>query len=213
MNNKGREIGFIGFGELGKQIASMMEQSGYDPNLFRYFDDHFKHRNSFSFHEFLDDAFSCLEFVISIGYQHLDLKEKIIQQLMSADRIIFSFIHPNSFISPSAKIGEGVVVYPMCNIDQNVTIESGVLLNNSVTISHNCTLGSAGYYSPGVILSGNVSVGSGTFIGSGSIISNGIKIGQKCQIGIGTVITNNLPDNSSVIGNPARQLNRRLTIT
>ena len=33
-------------------------------------------------------------------------------------------------------LGKGIVIYPMCNIDQGVILKDGTLLNNSVTVSH-----------------------------------------------------------------------------
>ena len=68
------------------------------------------------------------------------------------------------------------------------------------------------YLSPGVVLSGNVSVGADTFIGSGVIVSNGISIGSNSVIGIGSVITQDVPDNSTVIGNPMKFLKTNLVI-
>jgi sugar O-acyltransferase (sialic acid O-acetyltransferase NeuD family) len=189
-----------------------LKQAGYSENAFVYFDNNYKGTGANRFSDCLDERFKDYKFIVSLGYKYLSLKDAILKDLILKERELFSFIHSSSFINPTANIGKGVVVYPMCNIDQYAEIGDGVLLNNSVTVSHNCTLGSAGYYSPGVVLSGNVNVGSATFLGTGTNVSNSIHIGSNCIIGVGTVVTINIPDSTSAIGNPVKILNRPLML-
>ena len=49
-------------------------------------------------------------------------------------------------------------------------------------------------------------------IGMGSVVMNGAKIGNHCLIGAGSLVTQNtvIPDNSLVMGSPAR-VKRTLT--
>jgi len=51
---------------------------------------------------------------------------------------------------------------------------------------------------------GKIIVGNNCFIGSNSIILPGTRIGSNCVIGAGSVVRGNIPDNSVVIGNPAK---------
>lgn len=53
---------------------------------------------------------------------------------------------------------------------------------------------------------GTVTIGDNVFIGNGAIILCGTKIGNNVIIGAGTVIASDVPDNSVMIGNPARKL-------
>lgn len=209
-------IGFIGFGELGKQFSGFIDQLN-ENNDFVFFDDNLfnsspKNIEVYKFSEYETYKHKIDKYYIALGYKHLATKDFIIKKLIDNKQSLGTFIHPTTYINPSAEIESGCFIYPMCNIDKEVKLDAGVLINNSVTVSHNCTIGSSCYLSPGVTLSGNVIIGAGTFLGTGSIVSNGVSIGKNVVIGIGSVVTQDIPDNAHVIGNPARILNKKLNI-
>lgn len=56
----------------------------------------------------------------------------------------------------------------------------------------------------GYTVIGRVSIGNDVFIGAGAIILPNVRIGDKVIIGSGGVVTHSIPDNSVVVGNPAR---------
>ena len=87
-----------------------------------------------------------------------------------------------------------------------VEIGHGVVCNTSSTIDHECIIGDFSFIAPGAVLCGNVKVGRSTFIGANAVIRQGIIIGNNVIIGAGTVVIRDIPDNSTVIGNPARKL-------
>ncbi|TWR31710.1 sugar O-acetyltransferase [Mucilaginibacter pallidiroseus] len=49
-----------------------------------------------------------------------------------------------------------------------------------------------------------VTIGHDCWIGGGAIICPGVTIGSRCVIGAGAVVTKDIPDDSLVVGNPAR---------
>lgn len=205
-------IAFIGYGEMGVQVHELLQQK-YATITAVYFDDELykaKIKNAHPFKNYVKDDFKKYAFIICLGYKHAVLKTKIFKQLVKLNRKNLSCVHASCFVSKTAAVGAGTVLYPMCNIDKEVKIGNSVLLNNSVIISHNSTVGNSCYLSPGVVLSGNVTVGDNTFLGTGTLVANGINIGKNVVVGIGTVVTKNIPDNAHVIGNPIKFVNRLL---
>ncbi|MBE2217319.1 MAG: acetyltransferase [Ignavibacteria bacterium] len=210
-----RKIALIGYGELGMQIEKLLVQQLKQKITFYYFDDNsFKQKkpNSFKFSQYEEEQHAKLEFYVCLGYKQLKKKSEVLDSLKDLKRKIPSFVHRTSFVSKSAIIEEGVIIYPMCNVDKDVIIEKGSLLNNSVVISHNNIVGDCSYISPGVTTSGNVQIGAGSFIGTGVSISNGARIGKNCRIGIGTIVTSDIQSGKSAIGNPMKILKKKLTL-
>jgi acetyltransferase-like isoleucine patch superfamily enzyme len=57
---------------------------------------------------------------------------------------------------------------------------------------------------PTMDLFGKIKIGNNCFIGVGCIILPRTSIGDNCVIGAGSVVRGKIPDNSVVIGNPAK---------
>jgi carbonic anhydrase/acetyltransferase-like protein (isoleucine patch superfamily) len=70
-----------------------------------------------------------------------------------------------------------------------------------ITIGDNCVIGH------NVVLHG-CTIGSNSLIGMGAILLNGAKIGRNCLVGAGALVTEGkeFPDNSLIVGSPARTL-------
>ena len=70
-----------------------------------------------------------------------------------------------------------------------------------LTIGSNCVIGHK------VMLHG-CTIGDNSLVGMGAIMLNGAKIGKNCLVGAGSVVTEGkgFPDNSLIVGSPARAI-------
>lgn len=200
------KVGIIGFGSVGKQLFNNMTESGYAKEDIIIFDDHYisKEISVYKFNEYKNDEFSSLYFIPALGYLSKILKNNIIDFLKENNRNFYTFIHPKAFVSKNAIIGKGVIIYPLCNIDQGVFIDDGVIIHNSSIVSHDTQVGKCTYISAGVTLCGFINIGKFCFIGAGASITNNIKIGDNSTIALGSCVTKDVPEDSFLIGNPSK---------
>ena len=103
-------------------------------------------------------------------------------------------------VHPAASIGAE------CKIDQSAQIMAGAVLQNRVEVGENVVISAHSVVSPGAIISGAVKLGRGAFVGAGAVIIQGIEIGEGCVIGAGAVVRHHVKANTTVVGNPATQL-------
>jgi len=113
-------------------------------------------------------------------------------------------IHQSSIVSPSAKISKGVMIGINATINAQSNISDGVICNTGCIVEHDCDVQSFAHIAPGAVLAGNVSIGKRTFVGANAVIKQGITIGQDVIIGAGAVVLKDIPDNCTVVGNPAK---------
>ena len=83
-----------------------------------------------------------------------------------------------------------------------ITIGNNVTMTGARILAHDAsTKKFIGYTKIGF-----VTIGNNVFIGNGAIILPGTHIGNNVIIGAGTIVASDVPDNSVMIGNPARKL-------
>ncbi len=87
----------------------------------------------------------------------------------------------------------------LIEIGDDVGIASGTVL-----ITHDGAVKLFRDTYPDLDLFGRITIGDHTFIGSNCTILPNTKIGSKCIIGAGSVVRGVIPDNSVVMGNPAK---------
>lgn len=120
-----------------------------------------------------------------------------------------SIIHPSASVSAHSSIGEGTVVMAGARINVGARTGEACIINTGATVDHDCILAEAVHICPGAHLAGNVEIGPRTWFGIGAVARQGIKIGANSMIGAGSVVIRDVPDNSTVAGNPATELRRQ----
>lgn len=106
----------------------------------------------------------------------------------------------------TVEIGEGSIISPNVSITSYAKIGKNVIVRGNSIIGHESIIADLCFIGPGATVLGSVQIGEKTYVGAGAIIREGVKIGKNCMIGMGSVVFRNVPDNTSVFGNPAKKL-------
>lgn len=147
--------------------------------------------------------FKTLGFFIAIGDNII--REKVFLQLSAQHLFPQNAIHISAVVDDSALISRyGVMIAANATINPLVKIGTGVICNTSCSIDHECVLEDFVHIAPGAVLCGNVKVGTKTFVGANAVIKQGITIGTNVIIGAGAVVVKDVPDNTTVMGVPAK---------
>lgn len=109
---------------------------------------------------------------------------------------IFCKLMLNVELHPDCKIGYGLQIHHPYGIIINKSAELG----NNVILRHHVTIGMDGITDECPIIGSNVEFGAGT-----SVIGK-VVIGENTKIGAGAVVTKSFPDNSILIGVPAKNI-------
>jgi sugar O-acyltransferase (sialic acid O-acetyltransferase NeuD family) len=117
-------------------------------------------------------------------------------------------IFPLAYISPDARIGEGVVICQSGVACRETTIGDHVIINLGAIVSHDTQLGDYSTLNPGVNLAGNVVVGEGCYLGIGCSVIQGINIGAWTTVGAGAAVIGDLPSHVTAVGVPAKIIKR-----
>lgn len=134
------------------------------------------------------------------------IRHTIIAGLGLEDSRFATIIHPNAQISKLATIGKNVLIMAGVVITSNAVIKDHVCILPNTVIHHDSSIGSYSLLGSNISVAGSVDIGDNCYIGSGSRIINNIQVGHRCLIGMGSNVIKSIPDESKVVGNPARQI-------
>lgn len=113
-------------------------------------------------------------------------------------------IHPTAYVSNSASVGDGTVIFANSYIGPNSNIGKFCIVNTGAIIEHDCHLGDQNFLAPGTILAGNVTINNLCFIGMGSLISDGVSIGSESVIAANSFVNESISFGSFAAGTPAK---------
>jgi sugar O-acyltransferase (sialic acid O-acetyltransferase NeuD family) len=142
---------------------------------------------------------------IILGLGNPKNRRKFYEELNEIGGVFKTVISKNASVGYfENSIAPGCIIMPGARITCNVEIGKGVLINLNSTISHDCKIGDFVEIACGVNIAGRCIIKSNVFIGTNATINPNIIIGENSIIGSGTVVLKDVPDNCTVVGNPAK---------
>ncbi|MEQ1150329.1 acetyltransferase [Acinetobacter johnsonii] len=150
--------------------------------------------------------------VIAIANSHI--REKIAEQLENDAIHLWSIWADNTLLMDQLEIGEGAALSPFVSITSNIKIGKCFHANLYSYVEHDCIIGDYVTFAPGVKCNGNIHIEDHAYIGTGAVIKQGtpdkpLVIGKGAIIGMGAVVTKSVPAGVTVVGNPARILEKK----
>lgn len=133
----------------------------------------------------------------------------IVERLVGEGRALATFVHPTAYVAPSAVLEPGTVIFPLVAVAARSRIGQGTIVNRGALIGHHTTVGAFCFVGPGANIAGRVSIGDGVTIAMGALVRDGITVGDGATVGAGAVAVADVPAGVTVVGLPARPMERR----
>lgn len=205
----------IGAKGLAKEVLEIFHQRNELENLFFYDDISTdlpeKLYGQFPVLKHMDTVVQLFKndnrFIIGIG--NPALRFKMYNQFTQAGGQMVSAISPLATIGHYGTIiGDGAIIMAGTFISNDVNMGKGCLVNPNCTISHDTIIGDFVEISPGVQITGHGRIGNFCSIGTNATILPNTQLGDYVTVGAGAVVTKEVAEGLTVVGVPAKQINR-----
>jgi acetyltransferase EpsM len=136
------------------------------------------------------------------GYARYNISKKLEEFGLNSISVKskLSYVHKNS------KIGSGLIAMAKSYINRGVKMGDYCIINTGAIVDHECEIGDGVHLMGGSYLAGRVKIGNFSSVGATATILPDIKVGNHSIIGAGAVVTKDVPNNTVVVGNPAKFL-------
>ena len=140
---------------------------------------------------------------VALGIGDGPTRLRALDRVFSAGLRAPALLATTSTVSPTATVGDGVVVLEHAHVGPSARLGRAVVVNTAAVVEHDVVVGDGSHVAPGAALLGAAEVGSGTLIGSGARVLPGVRVGSGVVVGAGAVVVADVADGAVVAGVPA----------
>jgi len=142
----------------------------------------------------------------AIGLGDLAPRLAVADALLARGARLATVIHPSAFVSPSARLGAGVVIAPFAFIGPHAEVGDLTLVNTHASVAHDARTGRCCILAPYAAMNGRAVLGDGAFLGTHAVVTPRRTVGAGASVSAGSVAVRDVPAGQVAIGNPARSL-------
>lgn len=153
----------FGAGGHGKTVADVASQLGYDEII--NLDDVLEDKPLSSFVNYIrEDTW----FISAFGNNALRMK--CISDVRNSGGKVATLVHPSSYVSPTASVGEGTVVLPKAIINTGVVVKEGCIINLGSIVDHGTIIEDGVHLCCGAIVKAENRIAAYTKVEAGEVI-------------------------------------------
>ena len=154
------------------------------------------------------------EKAVTIAIANSKVREKLVARLEQDNVKNIDVKASNVVILDEVQMGEGSLLCPFTCLTSNIKIGKFFHANIYSYVAHDCVIGDYVTFAPGVKCNGNIHIEDHAYIGTGAVIKQGtpekpLVIGKGAIVGMGAVVTKSVAAGTTVVGNPARILEKK----
>ena len=133
-----------------------------------------------------------------------DARFRIVKRYHAAGACFASLVHVHAWVSPTAQLGVGTVVFAGAVVQSGAQIGDHAVVGSGAIIEHDVKLGAFAQTGPGALVGGGTVIGDGSYLGLGACVRDHLTIGSGVMVAMGAVVTADVTDGAVVVGVPAR---------
>lgn len=148
-------------------------------------------------------------FCVSIGNPHGRVRLSLQERLCAEGLEPLTFAHPTAYIEPNAFIGIGTQIMAGAYVGVEAHLGMQCIINTKSSVDHEDLIADGVELSPGATLCGAVKIEINGWVCAGALILPRLRIGADAIVGAGSVVTRDVGPGITVVGVPARLMERK----
>ncbi|SBV32781.1 putative acyltransferase [uncultured Sphingopyxis sp.] len=215
-----RLIGIYGASGFGREVMPVARAQFSSDDRLVFIDDgaqggerqHSGHA-ILSWDDFIEEA-AGRDAAVSIAIAASQVRERLTERCGKAGISMCDIRASNVIVGDNVAVGEGAILQPFAMLTGDCHIGRGFHANIYSYVAHDCVIGDFVTFAPNVMCNGNVRIEDHAYIGTGAILRQGtpekpLVIGRGATVGMGAVVTKDVPAGATVIGNPAKPMEKK----